>query len=160
VNGRVISQNGEPATTKEKAIPFWATKVVELPDTDTISLVLQVANFWHYKGGTYKDIVIGEKTGIYLKQKRDTAFDLLLAGCLFMGGLFFLGLFSFSRLDRPILYFSLFCIIYSYRLIGTQHYVLHGLLRSIWNISHWYWEWVVLENIFNCYTRSIQAGFC
>ena len=36
------------------------------------------------------------------------AFDLVLTGCLFMGGLFFFGLFLFGRHDRSILYFALF----------------------------------------------------
>jgi signal transduction histidine kinase len=136
VNGAVQAQNGEPATTAEKATPFWATRTIALPsgERDTLEVVLQIANFWHAKGGPYKEILIGDKDELFLKKNRDAAYDLVLAGCMFMGGLFFLGLFVFGRHDKTTLYFSLFCILYSYRMVGTDAYVLHTLFS---NLSWW-----------------------
>ena len=131
-NEENISSNGKPATTREQSIPFWETRTVNLPaTTDTIHLVMQMANYWHHKGGTFENMVIGERNAMYLERNRSHALDLLLAGCLFMGGLFFFGLFIFGRQDKPILYFSLFCIVYSYRMIGTGDYVLHGILPNL-----------------------------
>jgi signal transduction histidine kinase/ActR/RegA family two-component response regulator len=37
----------------------------------------------------------------------------------------------FGRKDKAILYFSLFCIVYSYRMIGTDIYVLHGIFPTL-----------------------------
>ena len=54
-----------------------------------------------------------------------------MAGFMFMGGLFFLGLFVFSSHDKTILYFSLFCIVFSYRMVGTDHYALHLLFSNL-----------------------------
>src|ERR1700753_2485575 len=53
VNGVIQAQNGTPATTKEKATPFWATRNIAIPpgEPDTLTLVLQIANFWHARGG-------------------------------------------------------------------------------------------------------------
>jgi len=68
---------------------------------------------------------------VILKKYRDTAYDFLLAGCLFMGGIFFLALFIFARNDKTILYFALFCLVFSYRMIGTDHYVLHSLFPEL-----------------------------
>jgi signal transduction histidine kinase len=138
VNGVVQAQNGEPATTAAAATPFWATHTIALPagEPDTLVLVLQVANFWHTKGGTYKQILIGDKDVLFLKKNREAAFDLVLAGCLFMGGLFFLSLYVFGRHDRTTLYFSLFCLLYCYRMVGTDSYVLHSLLPGMnWFIT-------------------------
>jgi len=47
VNGVAQSQNGQPATTKEKARPFWVTRSVVLPpgESDTLVMVMQIANF-------------------------------------------------------------------------------------------------------------------
>ncbi|RYZ34869.1 MAG: ATPase, partial [Sphingobacteriales bacterium] len=111
-NGVLISSNGFPAYEKELATPFWETRTVNVNQSGTLRLVLQIANFWHYKGGPYKDITLGERQAMYLDRNRSHALDLLLAGCLFMGGLFFLGLFIFGTQDKAILYFSLFCIVY------------------------------------------------
>lgn len=137
VNGKLISQNGYPAARKEDAKPFWATKVVMLPEgSDTLNLCLQVSNFWHAKGGTYKNIFIGREDLLTLKKDRTAAFNLILTGCLFMGGLFFLGMYVFGKHDKAILYFSLFCISYSYRMIGTDQYVLHSVLPDLdWFLS-------------------------
>jgi signal transduction histidine kinase/ActR/RegA family two-component response regulator len=138
INGVVQAQNGEPATTASEAIPFWTTRTIALPagESDTLVLVLQVANFWHAKGGTYKKILIGDKDVLFLKKNREAAFDLVLAGCLFMGGLFFLGLYVFGRHDYTTLYFSLFCLLYCYRMVGTDAYILHSLLPGMnWFIT-------------------------
>jgi signal transduction histidine kinase/CheY-like chemotaxis protein len=133
VNGVVQAQNGQPATTKAAAVPFWSTRYFAIPpgEPDTLVLVLQIANFWHNRAGPYKDLLIGDKDVLFLKKNRDEAYDFMLAGCMFMGGLFFLGLFIFGRQDRTILYFALFCIVFSYRMVGTNHYVLHSLFVDL-----------------------------
>jgi signal transduction histidine kinase/CheY-like chemotaxis protein len=132
INDSLLLSNGRPDTSVQTAIPFWSTQTATLPaTTDTLHLLLQVANFWHTKGGTYKQPVIGNRNTLNLHLQRDKAFDLLLAGCLFMGGLFFFGFYAFGSRDKAILYFSLFCIVYSYRMIGTSLYVLHSIFPDL-----------------------------
>ncbi|HEX6432031.1 MAG TPA: ATP-binding protein [Niastella sp.] len=137
INDSLLLSNGRPDTSVQTAIPFWSTQTAILPaDTDTLHLLLQVANFWHSKGGTYKQPVIGKSDTLNLNLQRDKAYDLLLAGCLFMGGLFFFGFYAFGSRDKAILYFSLFCIVYSYRMIGTSLYVLHSVFPDLsWFIT-------------------------
>ena len=160
VNGVVQAQNGRVATTKEAAVPFWTTRYFAIPpgEPDTLVLVLQIANFWHYRAGPYKDVLIGDKDVLFLKKNRDEAYDFMLAGCMFMGGLFFLGLFIFGRQDKTILYFALFCIVFSYRMVGTNHYVLHSLFLDL----NWYvtirFEYLSLSlamTLFCVYTRYL-----
>jgi signal transduction histidine kinase/CheY-like chemotaxis protein len=160
VNGVVQVENGRPATDPDKATPFWVSRTIAIPpgEPDTLILVLQVANFWHARGGTYKNILIGDKDELFLKKNRDSAYDFMLAGCLFMGGLFFLGLFVFARNDKTILYFALFCILYSYRMVGTSHYVLHALSAD----TNWFVmvriEYLTLSlsiALFSTYTRNL-----
>lgn len=160
VNGVVQAQNGQPATTREAATPFWVTRNIALPpgEKDTLVLVLQIANFWHARGGPYKEIFIGDKDELFLKKNRDAAYDFMLAGCLFMGGLFFLALYVFARYDRAILYFALFCILYSYRMVGTSHYALHALFSNIdWFVTIRL-EYLTLSlgiTLFTAYTRNL-----
>lgn len=160
VNGVVQAENGRPATTREAAVPFWTTRYFAIPpgEPDTLVLVLQVANFWHHRAGPYKDILLGDKDVLFLKKNRDEAYDFMLAGCMFMGGLFFLGLFVFGRQDKTILYFALFCIVFSYRMVGTQHYALHALfLRLNWYVTIRF-EYISLSlamALFCVYTRHL-----
>ncbi len=130
INGNLFAVAGKTGKTKETTIEKWIEQVVTLPVSDTISLVLQVANFRHSKGGPYKPIVIGNTIQLTAEKASEDGFDLLLAGAILMGGLFFIGLFYFGKHDRVILYFSLFCIAYSYRIVGSDNYVLHSLFLN------------------------------
>jgi signal transduction histidine kinase/ActR/RegA family two-component response regulator len=132
INDSLLLSNGRTDTSAQGAVPFWCTQTVNLPaGADTVHLLLHVANFWHSKGGTYKQLFIGKSDELHLNLQRDRAYDLLLAGCLFMGGLFFFGFYAFGSRDKAILYFSLFCIVYSYRMIGTSLYVLHSIFPDL-----------------------------
>jgi signal transduction histidine kinase/CheY-like chemotaxis protein len=137
VNNEIFAVSGSPDSIEARARPRWVENTIELTGKqDTLHLILQVANYWHSKGGPYKDILIGDKNALFHEKEIDNAFDLFLTGCLFMGGLFFFGLFLFGRHDKSILYFALFCMSYSYRIIGSRGYVLHSIFPDIpWTIT-------------------------
>jgi signal transduction histidine kinase/CheY-like chemotaxis protein len=136
VNGKLLANNGTPGTSKATYIPHWGPNTVALPIADTLKIVLQIANFSHSKGGISQNLRIGDKEYLLLNKERTIASDFLLAGCLFMGGLFFFGLFRFGTKDKATLFFSLFCMLYSYRLIGSGAYSLHAMYPFInWELS-------------------------
>jgi signal transduction histidine kinase/DNA-binding NarL/FixJ family response regulator len=131
VNGQAITEDGEPGTTPATTIPYWSTQLVALPEGDTLQILLQVANFDHSKGGPNEAPRLGGLNALRGQRYTALALDILLTGCLFMSGLFFLGLFSFNRYDRSMLYFGLFCLLYNYRVIGVDTYALHVLFPNI-----------------------------
>jgi signal transduction histidine kinase len=137
VNNKVAFESGYPDSTSNKAIPHWQTATLPIEvESDTLNIVLYVANFWHSKGGINEAVVLGDRETLLLKREQGEAFDLLLTGCLFMGGLFFFGLYLFGKHDRAILFFSLFCMVYSYRVIGTDMYTLHSIFPNLsWDLT-------------------------
>jgi hypothetical protein len=137
VNGQEFSAAGNPDSIEKNAVPYWITRTLEITQpADTLQLVLHIANYWHSKGGPYKEILLGDKDQLFHKRDVDSSLDLLLTGCLFMGGLFFFGLFLFGRHDKSILYFALFAMTYSYRIIGARLYVLHTIFPDMpWSVS-------------------------
>lgn len=135
VNGKPAAGNGKVSSTAEGFEPHWQYKTVDLAsNTDTLKLILQIANFVHSKGGITKPLYLGDKERIRLDRQRDEAIDLLLTGCLIMGGLFFFGLYLFGNRDKAILLFSLYVMVYSYRIIGIDNYVLHTIIPN----ADWY----------------------
>lgn len=164
LNNELFAYSGSPDSTEEKAVPKWQEKTIEIiHPADTIHLILQVANFWHSKGGPYKPILIGNKDRLFYERDKDSAFDLVLTGCLFMGGLFFFGLFLFGRHDKSILYFALFCMVYSYRLVGARSYVLHTIFPDIpWTITTHieYLSLFVSLVFFSLYTKHLYPEDC
>lgn len=137
VNGILWQANGKPGTSFETTEPFWLGRTLPLPQgIDSVHLVLQVANFHHSKGGPYKEIYLGQYETLNNNRKRDSALDLVMSGALLMGGLFFFGLYLFGKYDRAMLFFSLYCITYSYRPVGSRLYVLHDMFPEIgWNVA-------------------------
>lgn len=133
VNGKEIARNGIPSTSKETYTPYWLPKTVALGEisSDTLYFVLQVSNFHHKKGGAYQAIKIGTAESLFDARYLEYGYAFLLTGALLMGGLFFLGLYLFGRHETTILYFSFFCIVYSYRIIGFGSYPLHFLFQDI-----------------------------
>lgn len=132
INGKLVASNGRVGKSKSEFVPFWQYQYVDIPEkTDTIKIVLQISNFVHSKGGISKPIYIGYKQNIETSRTQSIAIDLMLTGCLFMGGLFFLGLYLLGSRDKAILFFSLYSIVYGYRIIGTRNYILHTLLPDL-----------------------------
>jgi signal transduction histidine kinase/CheY-like chemotaxis protein len=135
LNGKLVAENGNATKSPEGFKANWQYRAVDIPaDTDTLRLIMQVANYVHVRGGVKSPLMLGPKAAMELERQRSVAIDLLLTGCLFMGGLFFLGLYIFGNRDKAVLLFSLYAIVYSYRIIGTDNYVLHTLLPNL----NWY----------------------
>lgn len=137
LNGKLFMQDGSPGTDESSTVAHWASSIKSIPDgTDTLNLLLQVANFSHAKGGVKEAPVIGDKSLMILNQDSRLASDFLLTGCLFMGGLFFFGLYLFGKHDKAILYFSLFSMVYSYRIVGCYPYSLHTFIPNVpWSLT-------------------------
>jgi hypothetical protein len=50
-NRKLIAKNGKVAITRSEYEPEWRPQVIRLPESDTVELILQIANFDHSKGG-------------------------------------------------------------------------------------------------------------
>lgn len=135
-NGQLIASNGTPDTSKSTYTPKWFTSTVALPAADTIDLVMHVANFDHSKGGLYRAPSWGKYAALAQTQKHNNALDLVMSGAMLMGGLFFLGLFWFQRQDKAMLLFALFCVVYSYRPMGSRWYAIQQALPGLdWHLA-------------------------
>ena len=162
VNDKLQASNGEVSTSEKGFVPYWEYRSVDIQTgIDTIDLSLQIANFAHFKGGIKKPVTIGEKSTIMLERNQVEAIDLLLTGCLIMSGMYFLGLYLMGNRDKAVLLFALYSLVYSYRIAGTDNYILHTILPNInWQIT------VRLEylslflgiGLFSLYTRYLYPA--
>ena len=137
LNGELFTENGVVGKNKEESEPYWLpiTKSFDYHNKE-LDIVLQVSNFDHSKGGCSQSIEIGSSEQLFNQREQIVGMDALLTGALIMGGLFFLGLYLFGREDKAVLYFALFCLTYSYRIIGTGQYYLHNLFPNIdWEVT-------------------------
>ncbi len=137
LNGSVFAKNGNADITKGSYKPHWVSNTLSLPTSaDTLQIILQLVNFSHAKGGATKQILIGDNALLQTAKQQWIAIDFLLAGCLFMGGLFFFGLYLFGKNDKAMLFFSLFSMVYSYRIVGSSFYALHSVFPNLnWQLT-------------------------
>lgn len=159
INGKMALSDGKVTTSPKGFVPHWEIKFLNLDrEKDTLNFVLHVANFVHSKAGVKKPIIIGEKNKIGLERRRTEAIDLLLTGCLFMGGLFFIGLYLLGNRDKATLLFALYSIVYSYRIMGVDNYVLHTIIpNTSWYITARleYMSLFIGIGLFGMYTRFL-----
>ena len=159
LNGRMVAEAGKVSTNEKEFVPHWQYNAFDVPEgTDTAVLILQITNFVHSKGGIKKSLFIGKKVQMEMDRRYAEAIDLLLTGCLFMGGMFFVGLYLLGNRDKAILLFSLYSIVYCYRILGVDNYVLHTLLPNLnwqFTIRIEYISLYLSIGLFGLYTRYL-----
>jgi signal transduction histidine kinase/CheY-like chemotaxis protein len=131
-NGTLISRNGVVAKSKELYQPYFKPKTVRLPaNTPQVELVLQIANFHHYRGGVAKSIYIGSESFITSHVSSSNGLIYLLVGMAFVCGLFFISLFTFNKSDRASFYFGLFCLSSSLYIMLRGEYLLLNFFPNL-----------------------------
>lgn len=121
INGQEFSENGIVSTRKETYKPYWLpVKKMFTVQSDTLQLVLQVANFDHYRGGFSQAIVLSSNEYMEDFWITELSIVLILTGILLMVALIFFGLYFLGQKDPVTVYFALYCFFYIYRLIGID----------------------------------------
>lgn len=133
LNGQLVAKNGEVSLEPTKCIPKWIPQMVHLNlHKGENELIMQVANYQHSRGGTYKNIVIGKFNDIQSHRELQVAIDVFLIGSLVIISLFFLGIHFFWRKEPVVLFFALTALTYALR---TSIYDIHLLNKLLSNVS-------------------------
>ncbi len=143
-NGSLISSNGDPGESREASRAGYQPRVVEIPAATfagdgphELELILHISNFHHRKGGTWSNIQLGDVDALRLNRERDLLFDFFLFGSLVIMGFYHVGLFLMRPGVASPLYFGIFCLLVSLRILTTgEHYFLHIF-------PDFDWEWYI-----------------
>lgn len=99
-----VSSNEENYQAEQKTI----SKI--FPVNGSFSLIIQVSNFHHRKGGIHSNIVLGLPNQILKKNRVASSYEIFIIGVLLIMAVFHFGLFIFGRKDYSLLFFSLLLI--------------------------------------------------
>ncbi|MBS1486441.1 MAG: hypothetical protein JST43_02535 [Bacteroidetes bacterium] len=128
VNGKLIAQNGNVGLTREKTKPQWLPLTASFkPAGDTLSLVLQIANFYHYKAGIKNPIFLSSAHQIKYKSKIITLFNTIEFSVLMITAVFFFFIFLIVQKKEAALYFALLCATWSVRSVFSNNYLFTAL---------------------------------
>ena len=119
VDGVLCAQNGSVGKQidDQNYIPSRATEASSFtPSTDTLSVVIQVANFHHFRGGVFKAINIGTEQNMLKARERAISLDLFIIISLMVMFLYHLILFAVNIKEITSLFFALVCLTFSWDL--------------------------------------------
>lgn len=152
VNGKLISSAGYVSDRSEESRPQWIYQLAEYSgNADTLKLVLQIANYHHYKGGATRPIYLGTSEPIEAHFHWALGSSIGESIVLFLTGIFFLTYFRSGR-KKVVLYFALLCLTWSVRAMFSNIYPLAWLLPGI------DWEWSVKVEYLSLYFTVVWAA--
>ncbi|MFT6909151.1 MAG: signal transduction histidine kinase/CheY-like chemotaxis protein [Oleiphilaceae bacterium] len=136
VNGELIASNGVVTATRETMTPQYLPITVSYQsDTDSLEIILQVANFYHREGGAWNPIEIGLEQQIKKIRENALSIDLFLCGAIFIMGIYYLGLYLYRREERASLMFSICCMLVAFRSLLTGELYLPSIFPGIdWDL--------------------------
>ena len=124
VNNNIVAENGIVGKTEKECKPQWKPQTVAFQvNSDTLAMVLQIANFHHAKGGIKEQIYLGKPSLIKFKRSVSTISKLTESAALFCIGFFFLIIFFFYRRNKATLYFALLALTWSVRSVFSNLYL-------------------------------------
>lgn len=125
VNGKEITRNGTPGKNKETTIPQWRPHVIPLvAQGDTIRLVLQIANFNHYKGGLKEPILMSSASVLSQKEFLSMSGKAVAVGLLLLVAIGFVLVYFRSGRKKVVIYFSLLCVTWVIRSLFSNDYII------------------------------------
>jgi signal transduction histidine kinase len=111
VNGELLAVNGEVGVNRQSMVARNVPQVIYFqPKSGDNELIIQVSNFVQRKGGIWESIYLGDAQTITQERSNRIMLEIFTFGCLFIMGVYHIGLFYFRKKDKAPLYFGVLCL--------------------------------------------------
>lgn len=132
----LLLRGGEVGATAASTRPAWVTGVVSfVPTQERATILVQVANFHHARGGLRDEIVISRNARIAESPRERRNLSYFLFGALLVMGIYHLGLMAVRTREYSTLWFGLVSILIAVRTLFTgQPAVLEASTLAMWEI--------------------------
>ena len=112
IDGNEIDSVGIPGSTREDTEHRSLERTYYFsPQSDTVTIIVQTANFVHDVGSGAPAFIIGSAENITARNNVDIAVSFLIVGCLMAAFLHHVGLFCLNRSRRIELIFAFCCLL-------------------------------------------------
>lgn len=151
VNGRYYGGNGQPGKSEEESEPGYSRNFFRFdPQSDTISIVINVANFEHRRGGFWRPLKLGTFFEVQRRLANSWAGDWAIISLLLGFSLFFSFFYFISPQEKVMGFFSMATIGLALRPLFTSHF----LINNLFNVG---WTWLIRFEYLSLYL--IIAGW-
>ncbi len=133
INGELISEIGHLSTSKADILHRRSSQIIPLNTAETdFEIVIQVANFYHHKGGITEPILIATSNSLLNMKSKKVIADMIFIGSLSFIGIFFLLFFLlYWNKDRAVLYFAILCISLAYMALSDRYAPFAQISQSV-----------------------------
>ena len=112
IDGVEMASAGTPGSTREETEPLVRKLVTYFtPQSETVTLVVQSANFVHFEGGWAPMLTVGTADSIAQYERITDLKTGLVFGCLMTACLYYLAIFLLNRRQVSSLVFSILCLL-------------------------------------------------
>ena len=123
IGNRKLTESGKPASSKSDYRPAFLPRKGHFVASDSLMpLLIHVSNYDYADGGIFEPVYIGSKQSIDQLAVSHLAGPLGIALALLIAAMFYTGIFVFIKKDRALLYFGLFCLAQSMRILFSDEY--------------------------------------
>lgn len=156
IGDELVSSNGTVGATENVSKPEYSPRVITfMPDTNEITLTMQISNFDHCKGGFWLPVEFGDVQQVQASRDSRVLLEMFLFGCLFIMALYHFGLYVLRSKDTTSLFFGLMCAVISVRSLLTGEVLINHIFPGMdWHFAR------KLEYILTFTSPAIYVAFC
>ena len=175
INGRYYGSNGIPGKTAEETTPEYKRNFFRIaPQSDTLKIIINVANFSHRRGGFWLPASLGSFSAVQRTTANRWAGEWATISLLFGFSLFFLFFYFIYPKEKVMGFFGLATIGLAIRPLFTSHFLINNLfdIGWVWIVRFeylglylilvgWIWFAEVLypSKIFKVFAQAVTAFF-
>lgn len=111
-NGILLTENGAVGTDAATEVPAQSSRLVRLPASRPLDLVLQVSNFHYREGGVLAPIMLGPPDQLESARDWKWAVVSFCIGAIATMGLYHLVFYAFRSRNAATLYFGIYCLLW------------------------------------------------
>ncbi len=150
INSKMYSEQGKVGVNQSLSKPAWSSENYHFfKENSEIEIVIQVANFYHKKGGIENSITIGSSEIIDYTGNKIFGFDIFLVGVILMMGFYHMGMYFLRPKDISALFFSLTMIFSATFSLTTGEIIFTNIFPNL------PWEILIKTNYISNYSRLI-----
>lgn len=133
VNDSLLASNGQPDTSESGTRPKYAPKFFRYtPARDTLSIIINVSNFHHRRGGFWLPLKMGTFSEVQKKKANIWAGEYATVSLLLGFALFFLAFFFLYPKERIMAFFSMVLIGLAFRPLFTSQFLIYDFFDLGW----------------------------
>jgi signal transduction histidine kinase len=150
IDGSYYEGNGIPGKTAEETVPGYKRNFIRyVPNSDTVSIIINVANYSHRRGGFWLPLKMGTFETVQKQLAGRWAVGWSITSLLTGFSVFFLFFFLLSPKEKILIFFSLATIVLALRPLFTSDF----LILSFVEIE---WEWIIRIEYLDLYLVLIS----